>query len=1604
MKPSEEPRKAELIERLAAEARRRVDPAIADAASEFVRRYYALVAPDDMLYTPPDVLVESALSLWRLGAERIPGTPNIHLYNPALEREGWTSEHTVLEIVNDDMPFLVDSIAAELNLSERNIHVLIHPIVQVRRDSSGRRIDTASTEGQVISESYIHVELDQVTSESDIGKTRECIEKVLSDVRTAVADWQSMRMKLREVLEELNRTKPPLPLEEIAEAMEFLRWLDDDHFVYLGYRRYHFTTTGGEERLELDRDSSLGVLRAIRPESANRSNAPFPQELRHFAHRKELLVVAKANTRSTVHRPVHMDRISVKRFDDQGNVIGEDRFLGLFTSGAYSRSVKQIPLLRHKARRVLERAGLSPTSHDGKALAAILETLPRDEVFQMDDDQLYNTSLGILQLQERLRIALFVRQDVFERFVSCLVYIPRDRFDADVRERIQDILERAFNGIATAAYAQLSESPLARAHYIIKTSPGEVPEVDAKLLEAQIAEAARTWSDHLRDALIRVHGEEAGIEIHRRYRDAFPAGYRERFAAEEAVHDIGNIEKVLETSELVVDLYDENGPAKGIRCKFMHRGSPLSLSDIVPRLENLGLRVELAEPFEVRPTGAPEPVRIRDFAFVEEQQALDVEQVKPNFEEAFLRIWHNETEDDGFNRLITLADLEWQQVVVLRTYCKYLRQTGISFSQAYMQRTMANHAEIACLLVELFESLFDPARAGEGDERADQIRGEILRKLESVTNLDEDRIIRRYLNAIDSTVRTNYYQPDAAGLRKAYLSIKISSRDLTELPLPRPLFEIFVYSPRFEGVHLRGGMVARGGIRWSDRPEDFRTEILGLMKAQTVKNTVIVPVGSKGGFVLKQAPSPGDREAFLKEGIACYQNFIRGLLDLTDNIVDGRVVHPPNVRLRDADDIYLVVAADKGTATFSDIANGISAEYDFWLGDAFASGGSAGYDHKKMGITARGAWEAVKRHFRELGRDIQTQNFTCVGVGDMSGDVFGNGMLLSEHTRLIGAFNHLHIFVDPDPDPRRSFEERKRLFELPRSSWSDYDPSLLSPGGAVFDRKAKLINISPQVMERFDLPKPQVTPNELVQAILRARADLLWLGGIGTYVKASDETDADARDRANDALRVDAPELRVKVVGEGANLGCTQRARIEFALGGGKINNDAIDNSAGVDTSDHEVNIKILLDELVRRGGLTGEQRLEVLAEMTSAVAELVLRDNYQQTQAISIAAAPGVGMLDAQARLMRSLERAGKLDRGLEFLPDDEVIVERHAAHTGLTRPEIAVLLAYSKIALYQDLLGSDLPDDPLLHEDLIHYFPPQLRERYPDAILRHRLNREIIATFVTNNMVNRVGPTFVTQLSEETGRTSVDIARAYAIVRNCFELRSIYGDIESLDNLIPAELQLRMLLEAGQLVERATRWFLKGGVTLDVSTLEAEYRPGIATLQSQLDSILSAGEIETLTAKIRELEELGVPSALARRIGSVDVASSFLDIVHIAHESGQPIEQVGKIYFALGPRFGFDRLRAAAESIVTDTPWQKAAISGVIDDLFNYQSVLAARVLQGSKKGANGEAIDHWLATRHDVTTRTDQMLNELRTIPAIDLSALTVATRKLRALIES
>lgn len=1607
MAAGNEVRKTELLERVSALIDKRMAPGKAKPAKIFATHYFRNVAPVDIANREAEDLYGAAMSMWTFGQQRKPGTHAIRVFNPRFEQHGWHASHTVIEIVNDDMPFLVDSVAAELSRQGLTVHLIVHPVFGVTRDDKGKAIDFPSDDADpksMAQESFMHVEIDEQGSADALKAVEAGLSTVLDDCRASVEDWPGMRSMVKEVSKELRGLKLGKDSADAQkETAALLDWMYDDHFTFLGYRSITYSGKGKAAKLKIDDGSGMGILRD--PDRSVfeglRNLGKLPPEVQAHMHDPAPVRILKANIRATVHRRVHMDTVAVKRYDKDGAPIGEHLFVGLLTSVAYNQSPREIPFLRKKVDAVMARSGFLPSGHNGKALSHTLESYPRDELFQIAEETLFEIAMGILHLQDRQRIAVFVRPDVFQRFVSILTFVPRDRFSTSLRQRIGEALAKAYEGHVAAHYTMMSDEALSRVQFIIKTTPGKLPVHARDELEARLADIARSWGDKLRQALVESLGEEKGIRLHRRYVGAFSAAYQEEQDVQTSVFDIQRVEEARSDGEIRVNLYQPlEAESNEMRFKIYHPGVHMVLSSVMPMIENMGIQVLDEQLYEVRPDGGDDRVFIHDFGMrTADGGAIDLDGVRTVFHESFARAWKGEIEDDGFNRLVLRAGLGWRDVVVLRAYSKYLRQAAIPFSQDYMEETLANNAEITRRLAALFTLRFDPA--ADGDQASENaLVAEINEMLDAVSNLDEDRMIRRFLNLIQCTLRTNYFQPAADGGHKSYVSFKFESRSLLDLPPPAPLREIFVYSPRFEAVHLRFGFVARGGLRWSDRREDFRTEILGLVKAQQVKNAVIVPVGSKGGFVLKRPPPASDRKAFQEEGIACYKLFISGMLDITDNLDGSDVVPPKSVVRKDADDPYLVVAADKGTATFSDYSNGVSQAYGFWLDDAFASGGSAGYDHKKMGITARGAWEAVKRHFREMNHDTQTQDFTVIGVGDMGGDVFGNGMLLSEHIQLLAAFNHLHIFIDPTPDAAASFKERKRLFDEV-AGWDQYDTKLISKGGGVFNRSEKSIKLTPEIKACFSIPEDALSPIDLINRILKSEADLLWFGGIGTYVKHSQESNADAGDRANDPLRVDARDLKVKVIGEGANLGMTHRARIEFAQNGGHVNSDAIDNSAGVDCSDHEVNIKILLGDVVRGGDMTEKQRNAVLEEMTDEVASLVLRDNYQQTQSISVSERRAAEYIDDHQRVIRAMERAGELNRALEFLPDDETIAERMQAQKGLVRPELSVVFAYAKNLTYQALLESDLPDDPTLEEDLIRYFPELIRQRFPDKIATHRLRREIIATAVTNSMINRTGPAFVDEMRRRTGRDAADIARAYTIVREVFGLRDIWNRIEGLDNVAQSDCQYAMLTETVRTIERMTEWFLRNGThPLDIRANVEVYREGIEILRGKLDEVLGEMGLTDVEKRRHRFLTEGVPKDLAVSIAQLKVLSSGCDVVKLAQATDKPVDAVGRTYSSVGARFGLDWLRSAANRIPSDNQWHRMALSAIIDDLWGLQSEYTARILD--RYGAEPDAIAKWIAHKGESADRVEGLLSELRNLPQLDLAMLAVVSRELRSMV--
>ncbi|HZF17824.1 MAG TPA: NAD-glutamate dehydrogenase [Steroidobacteraceae bacterium] len=1596
-----------LIERIVKLASRRRTQVRAPLAASFIRAYYHGVAEEDLRERALENLAAAALAHLALGARRKPGVPLIRVFNPDPATDGWASRHTIVAVVTDDMPFLVDSLGIVFKQQECAVHLIVHPVIHVERNARGdlRGILDAPAKG-ARTESWQLFEIDRETDPVRLDQIAARLRATLYDVRIAVADWQAMRQRLRDLAAGLKASPPPLPKSEVREATALVDWMEANHFTLLGYRHYTLEHGRDVDLLKPDVASGLGILRSNRPGGSRPRVTKLTGDIRKSARERELLVITKANSVATVHRASYLDYVSLKTFDGRGTVKGEHRFLGLWTSSAYSRSPREIPVLRHKVSQVFDHFGLASQSHDAKAVMHVLETFPRDELFQASVADLIAIVRGIVNLYERQQVRLFVRRDPFRRFYSCFVYVPRDRYNTEVRRRIEALALEAFHGKAIETQVQLSDSVLARAHMLVRTDPDDNVEVDAQELERRMARAVRTWWDAFRDALTARFDEGRCLTIARRFERAFPAAYQAGVTAAEALADVEILDTLdQEATGLRTWLCrSELDPPAQLHLKLYRRAQPIPISDVLPMMENMGLKVISEQPYALTlEDGAT--IWIQDFKL--EHRAgtpVAVEAVRTRLLDTFTNVWFGRAENDGFNRLVLAAGLDWRQTTVLRAICRYIVQTGIPFSQAYMEQVLADNAKLGAILAQLFATQFDPAL----ETRARSVAVGKLAKsfnagIEKVARLDEDRILRAFRAVVAATLRTNFFQKTASGEAKPYLSFKLDPQKIPELPLPRPMFEIFVYSPRVEGVHLRKGHVARGGIRWSDRREDFRTEVLGLMKAQHVKNTLIVPVGAKGGFFPKRLPAAG-RDEIQREVIACYQTFIRGLLDLTDNIVRDRIVPPAATVRRDGDDAYLVVAADKGTATFSDIANALSAEYGFWLGDAFASGGSAGYDHKKMAITARGGWESVKRHFREMGIDTQSQDFTVAGIGDMAGDVFGNGLLQSKHIRLLAAFNHQHIFLDPNAVAASSFPERERLFNLPRSSWEDYNRKRISKGGGIYSRQLKSITLSGEAQRMLGLASNSVPPQEIIRAILRMPVELLWNGGIGTYVKATAETHLDIGDRANDGVRVNGKEVAAKVIGEGGNLGCSQRGRVEYALKGGRINTDFIDNSAGVNCSDVEVNIKILLNAVVAGGRLLVKDRNRLLASMTREVAGLVLRNNYLQSQAVSTLEAQARERLPEHVHVMRALERSGELNAALEYLPNDEAVDERRKLSKGLTRPELAVILSYSKIWLYNKLIHSDVPEDKYLSRELVRYFPVAIQKRYGRELRRHRLRREIIATATTNSLVNRMGPVFAIRTQQDTGAEVAQIARAYSIAREVCAMRELWAEIESLDNRIEASAQYAMMNQTSRLLRHMTyRLLADRGGSLGIEERVSRMRPGVVVLSTALPGVLVGAELASHQSKMAELAAAGINERIARQIANLAPLNSALDIVEIAAAAKISVPFAARVYFLVGDTLSLDWLREQIERLSVEGHWQAVARSALRDNLHGLQrsivgTVLGTRRQRGSDPAATVAA---WVAARRAEVEHLQQSLKEMKAGPAADFPTLSVALQAVRRL---
>ncbi len=1577
--------------------------------STFLQDLFGRVPTEDLASYSPKALADLATEAYEhLKAPRRSGGPDIRLIDLEVERNGRRRDVTVLEVVNDNMPFLLDSTLAEIVDEGHDPLLVAHPILAVERDATGtlvRLVGEATAAGRtgVKRESFIHIHLPRIDDGDARERLTEAMHRVHKDVALAVHDWPGMRARVTEIVHTYRLNPPPLPDDEIKEAIAFLDWIARDNYTFLGIREYRLPA--GDSAADPVEGSGLGLLRdpSMRVLRRGRELVAMTPEIRAFLARPKALIITKANVKSRVHRRAHLDYIGVKLFDGDGLLQGELRIVGLFTASAYTSSASEVPYLRHKVAKVISRAGFDPSSYAGRGLLNVLENYPRDELFQIDEETLYGFAIDIMNLSERPRVRALARVDEFDRFVSVLVFVPKDRYDTGVRRRIGEFLAHVFEGRVSASYPAYPEGPLSRTHFIIGRDEGETPDVSRGTLERGIASIIRTWADSLRDELDVTVGGARARALASRYADAFSAAYREAFRGEQAISDVSILEQLSEARPRAVDLYRREGDDQTrVNLKVFSRNTALPLSERVPLLENLGFRVVNERTYRVISAGVSGMDRVWLHDMTLERASggvIHIDEIQELIEAALLALFRGLAESDGFNRLVLEAGLGWRDVAMIRALGRYLRQILIPYAQDYLAETLARHSAIAVRLVELFYARFDP-RTDDAQARAAseaEIRAAIEEQLKSVTSLDDDRILRRFINLVEAAIRTNFFQLEANGLPRQTIAFKFECAKVEGLALPKPLYEIFVYSPRVEGIHLRFGKVARGGLRWSDRPQDFRTEVLGLVKAQQVKNAVIVPVGAKGGFVPKRLPPPNDRQAWLAEGTESYRIFVRTLLQLTDNIVGDQVVPPPDTVRHDGDDPYLVVAADKGTATFSDMANALSLEKGHWLGDAFASGGSQGYDHKKMGITARGAWEAVKRHFREMDIDIQSQPVTVAGVGDMSGDVFGNGMLLSRSMKLVAAFDHRDIFLDPDPDPEAAYRERQRLFDLPRSSWQDYDRSLLSKGGGVFARSAKSIPLSEEVRAVLGLDKPAATPAEVMSAILKADVGLLWFGGIGTYIRAAAETDEQAGDRANDAIRITGLDVRAKVIGEGANLGVTQRGRIEAARAGVRLNTDAIDNSAGVNTSDVEVNIKIALSQPERDGRLSEADRNRLLEDMTDEVARLVLRNNYLQTLALSLSERRGPSDLGFARRLMHMLEGQGRLNRAVEYLPDDAALTERGRRGEGLTRPELAVLLAYAKLSLHDELLESPVPDDPYLGKELERYFPAEMRERFPDAIAGHRLRREIIATQLANAIINRGGATMVARLVDETGADAPTIAAAYAATRDSFGLTELNAAIDALDGVVPGQLQLRLYGELQDLLMNRIVWFIRhmDFVTHSLDAVIGTYGAGIAEVEQGLAETLSADALTAWAGRTQALVQQGTPDGLARRLAALPDLVAAPDVVLTAQKTGKPVRDIARTHFALEAAFRLGALIGSAREIGVSDYFDRLALDRAIDSIASAHRNLTAEVTSQNVPGAGG--VQAWSERRGADVSRIRSAVDSI-VASGLTVSKLTVAASLL------
>ncbi|RLA48478.1 MAG: NAD-glutamate dehydrogenase [Gammaproteobacteria bacterium] len=1599
---------SELAQRIDERAEPADIPSLHNLSATFFSRFPA----EDMQGRSVENIYGCLYGLLRFMLKWTGSEPKIRFFNPEIQSHGWESKYTTLVILCSGIPFTTASVRGELNRRNLRIHTITSSNLTVSRDAQGNLDAVLPSENGDRTpdpgEALLFFEIGKHSDPQELEELHDALADILGEVAVMVDDYPAICARMHDVTTAIGASEC-VAQDYRDEAAAFIDWMERDHMTMLGYEYLQVKRSGASVSIKVNKKASLGLLRRRKTRGVEDLEADLKNMSLEQLHKKQLSF-SKSRVRSRVHRLTYPDYVVVRVYDKAGEVVGQHRFIGLYTSSVYTMNPRLIPILRRKVEQILDLSNMEWAAHESRELARVVEVFPRDELFQSSVMELYETVNKVNRIQERRQTRLFVRKDVHGKFVNCIVYIPRDRYTTEQREKIENILTVAFHAEESEFTTHFSESILVRCHFVLRVDPAVPLKFEVTKIEDQIVQAILAWEDRLRLRLVEEFGEEQGEQYAADLGPGFPPGYRDDFDARIGVLDIKKILRLIHGEELAMSLYrlvEEHDDM--LRLRLYHKGQSLPLSDVLPILENLGLRVVTERPYGIRARSG-EVYWVQEFSLIYAlSHDIVMDQVKDEFEDAFSRVWFGEAESDSFNRLLIGTRLSWREIALLRAIARYLRQVQFPYSVDYIAETMANHLNITPSIVELFLTRFSPVFDGDEDWRGQRelaVEKGILDALDEVQNLGEDRIIRQFVKVIKATLRTNFFQEADDGALKPYFSFKFRPSAIPDIPQPVPMYEIFVYSPRVEGVHLRGGKVARGGLRWSDRQEDFRTEVLGLVKAQQVKNAVIVPVGAKGGFVARQLRPEMSREEVQEEGIACYKLFIRALLDITDNRTETGIVHPAQVVAKDEEDPYLVVAADKGTATFSDIANTISAQYNFWLGDAFASGGSVGYDHKKMGITARGAWVSVQRHFREMSINIQNTDFTVIGIGDMAGDVFGNGMLLSPHIRLLAAFNHMHIFVDPEPDAAVSFAERERLFQLPRSSWADYKRELISAGGGIFERTAKSITPSPEMKERFDIEVDHLTPAELISRLLRARVDLLWNGGIGTYVKSSMESHTDVGDKANDALRVNANELHCRVIGEGGNLGITQLARVEYGLNGGCSNTDFIDNVGGVDCSDHEVNIKILLNAVVARGDLTEKHRNALLEEMTDSVSELVLHNNYRQVQAISLAEYQAEERGGEYQRFIKLFEESGRLDRSLEFLPSDEDILERRLQGKTLTRPELSVLVSYSKAALKELLIESDLGQDPHLANAVKTAFPPRLLEQYSEDVLEHRLHREIMATQIANDIVNRMGLNFVLRQQKATGAPVADVARAYTAVLEIYLLPGLWSDIEALDHQVSTGVQMELMLNLIRLVKRTTRWLLRNRRhQLAPTDVIAEFRGGLEQLREAYPEVLRGRAAEQYQIMYDHYIDEGVSEKLAGQVAGAHHGYTALGIIQAASETDAPLMDVAKLYFFMGERLELDWFSAQILASNVDTEWQALARDSYLEDLEWQQRTLAVGALRHMGEDGNLLAcMERWEQHEAALLGRWHTMLAELHATSAPDFAMFSVANRELLDLAQS